>query len=159
MRKKDAHTKVSQQNTAAQKPVSPSGAASYVKNARQARKQKKNTIIWKKCSSSEKRMKNSVRRISSKKKQRHSLQKKSIRGLSVYWKTSERFWAALAAAAGWIFALMLTITTENTERQITMPKNPRYRRRSERFTTSTMEWTDTEAWPFIWHAKASITVR
>ena len=42
------------------------------------------------------------------------------------------------------FVRMLTITTGNTGRRITIPKNPEYRRRSERFTTSTMEWTDTE---------------
>lgn len=37
-KKKDALTKVSQLNMASQKPVSPSGAANYAKNARQARK-------------------------------------------------------------------------------------------------------------------------
>ena len=46
---------------------------------------------------------------------------------------------------GWIFARMLTITTGNTGRRITILKNPRYKRRSERFTTSTMVQTDTEA--------------
>lgn len=47
MRKKDTLIKVSQLNTASQNAVSPSGAASYMKNARQAWKQKKNTIIMK----------------------------------------------------------------------------------------------------------------
>ncbi len=45
LEEESAPTKVSQLNTASQKPVSPSGAENSAKNARQARKQKKNTII------------------------------------------------------------------------------------------------------------------
>lgn len=53
---------------------------------------------------------------------------------------------------------MLTITTRNTGRLISVLKNLKYRRRSVRFTTSTMAWTDTGAWLFIWHAKGFVTV-
>lgn len=44
MRRKDVLTKASLLNTAFPKPVSPSDAASYKKNARQARKQKINIL-------------------------------------------------------------------------------------------------------------------
>ena len=51
----------------------------------------------------------------------------------------------VGSSEDWRSAQMRTITTGNTGRQITIPKNLRYRSRSGRFTTSTMEWTDTGA--------------
>lgn len=62
IRKKDERTKASRRNM-----VYPNGAENSAKNARQARKPKKNTILWKKCSSSTKRTKSSERKICSKK--------------------------------------------------------------------------------------------